>query len=183
MSPMLDKTLRLTLICGVAALLLGVVNSITEPQIEIRREQRIQEALSALLESGNIGPAQETTIEDVPLYYNVSDQGTESAYILSLVGKGYGGEMKILAAYDLNGTLLNAQLMDNAETPGLGKNAEKPSYMEKFIGSGSDQPIPVRKDQLGEAADEITGATITFSGVSNALARGSEFIKNEEWNK
>jgi electron transport complex protein RnfG len=71
--------------------------------------------------------------------------------------------------------------MDNSETPGLGKKAENPAYMEKYLGTGaSDNPVPVRKSMLKpDEADAITGATITFLGVSKALAEGAVYAAAE----
>jgi electron transport complex protein RnfG len=102
--------------------------------------------------------------------------------ILELIGDGYGGDMKILARYGPEGVIQAVTLMDNLETPGLGKKAETPEYMEKFIGTGGrDKPVPVRKNMLvpGEA-DAITGSTITFLGVSQALAEGARYILEGE---
>ncbi len=70
--------------------------------------------------------------------------------------------------------------MDNQETPGLGKEAENPEYMKKYIGTGEDSPVPVRKSQLSqEDADAITGASITFMGIGKALASASDYAKKE----
>jgi electron transport complex protein RnfG len=50
--------------------------------------------------------------------------------------------------------------------------------MNKFKGTGADKPVPVKKTMLESAdADAVTGATITFTGVSKALEYGSEFAK------
>ena len=99
--------------------------------------------------------------------------------LLELEGSGYGGEMNILARYDWDGTVRAVRLMDNSETPGLGKKAENPAYMEKFIGTGSQEnPVPVRKDMLASGeADAVTGATITFLGISKALSEGAEYVQ------
>jgi electron transport complex protein RnfG len=85
----------------------------------------------------------------------------------------------VLARVDGNGTIRAVRLMDNSETPGLGKKAENPDYMNKFIGTGGpDHPVPVRKSSLSAAeADAVTGATITFLGVSRALAEGARYIR------
>ena len=61
--------------------------------------------------------------------------------------------------------------------PGLGKKAEKKEYMNKFRGSGADTPVPVTKDMVLDSPDSITGATITFTGVANALKEGSDYVK------
>jgi electron transport complex protein RnfG len=75
--------------------------------------------------------------------------------------------------------VIDARLLANAETPGLGKKAESPSYMEKFQDTGSEQSVPVKKDELEKAdADSISGATVTFSGIAKTIAYGSDFVKS-----
>jgi electron transport complex protein RnfG len=109
--------------------------------------------------------------------YPVIKEGQSTGMLLELEGSGYSGEMKILARYEEDGTIRAVRLMDNTETPGLGKKAENPAYMEKFLGTGSAAtPVPVRKDMLQTGdADAVTGATITFLGISKALAEGAEY--------
>ena len=112
--------------------------------------------------------------------------------------------MKLLAAYDSKGTILDVRLLDNDETPGLGKKAEASGYMDKFRGTGgSGRPVPVTKEMLlgeksqgegsgkltfggwflgeveGDTTDSVSGATITFVGISKALDQGSRFIQEE----
>ena len=115
--------------------------------------------------------------------------------------------MKILGAYRPDGAVFSARLLDNAETPGLGKKAESPVYMNKFkgTGAGDDKPVPTSKEMLktdqgaakqemkqaltfrtwflggdaGGGTDAISGATITFLGVSKALAEGSRYVRTE----
>jgi electron transport complex protein RnfG len=101
--------------------------------------------------------------------------------VLELEGSGYGGEMRILARYDGEGAIRAVKLMDNTETPGLGKKAETPTYMDKFIGTGApEEPVPVRKDMLASSeADAVTGATITFLGISQALAEGAQYAAEQ----
>jgi electron transport complex protein RnfG len=100
-----------------------------------------------------------------------------------MLGNGYGGEMAILAGYTEEGEIFAVQMMENSETPGLGKEAEKAEYMQKYIGTGTEKPVPVRKDMLSqEEADAVTGATITFIGVAKALVEGSDFVDKLEGN-
>jgi electron transport complex protein RnfG len=88
--------------------------------------------------------------------------------------------MTMLAGYTIEGEVIGVQLLDNAETPGLGKKAEEPGYMDKFIGTGADSSIPTRKSDLAPAqADAVSGSTITFSGIANALVDGSQFAEQQ----
>jgi len=201
---------KLCLICAAAALCLGLLNEVTEPQILARKAQEEEDALAWLIPDGRPGDKVAVAGDAaVRAYYPVSVAGSSDRYILDLLGVGYGGDMKILAAYEPDGTLLGAALLDNQETPGLGKRAETPAYMDMFVGSGSaDAPVPVSKEMLqggGGAAggpgsagaqrrgrfrffpqgaaeggtDAVSGATVTFLGVSRALAAGAEYVRCE----
>lgn len=171
---------KLALICAVAAIVLALVASITQPKIAEIQEQRLKQALEAVAGEYEIGDRK--TVEHNPAvlaYYPMKEGAETVGYVLRLMGQGYGGEMVILAGYHKSGKIFSAKLTQNAETPGLGKVAEKSVYMEKFIGTGSEKPVPTRKDQLPpEQAEAITGATITFRGIGDALARGSEFVES-----
>ncbi len=178
---------RLAVICAVAAAVLGIMNAITEPRIEHIKEVRLEQALEKVSKGMNIG--ERTPVPDhkvVSAYYPLyegTDEGAPNGYICRLIGGGYGGEMVILAGVETNGEVFSVQLMENQETPGLGKEAEKQSYMEKYIGTGGEEPIPVRKDMLPqEQADTVTGATITFIGIAKALVEGSNFVEELEGN-
>ena len=105
----------------------------------------------------------------------------DKGWILELTGIGYGGEMTIMAAYDNDGIVKIARLLNNSETVGFGKKAEAANYMEIFIGKGGIIPVPTTKNQLGKHADVVSGATITFLGISRAITHGSEMVK--EWEK
>ena len=178
MKHFLGISLKLGLICAVAALFLGLVNAVTAPRIEKIREERLLKALADVAGGGRIGEYREVTDHQVVEgSYDLSLNGNK-AYILRLLGTGYGGDMLILASFDIRGKILASKLMENSETPGLGKEAEKPEYMEIFQGRGDREDIPLRKNQLpSAAADGISGATVTFSGIAAALDAGSDFIK------
>ncbi len=170
---------KLFLICAVSAVALGAINSVTEPLIAQRKILELKNALKELTPDAVAGEAQ--VLADDPVVrtrYPVSEGGDTVGAILELTGSGYGGDMKILARFDIDGTVRAVKLMDNLETPGLGKKAEKPAYMEKFLGTGGARPVPVKKNMLQDA-DSVTGATITFLGIAKALDRGARYIREE----
>ncbi|MBN1837406.1 MAG: FMN-binding protein [Spirochaetales bacterium] len=172
--------LKLFAICAVAALALGAVNAITEPRIAEYKVETLRAALAELTPGSETGEPEEVPGNPVVVTrYPVLTDGQEAGALLELVGTGYGGDMKILARYDASGEIRAVKLMEDEETPGLGKKAENPAYMQKFIGTGTaDKPVPVRKEMLpADEADAITGATMTFLGVSKALAEGAEFVR------
>ena len=111
----------------------------------------------------------------IPLY----DNGSVAGYIEEIVTSGYGGEMTVIASYSADGTVLEAQMMANSETPGLGKKAEESWYMDMFRGLGGESPLPLSKSDLPtDQAAAVSGASITFGGVSSAIHEGSEYVKS-----
>ena len=100
------------------------------------------------------------------------------SYIVELSTSGYGGAMTVVASYKSDGTLMEAKLTSNSETPGLGKKAEEGWYMDMFKGLGGSSPLPASKSDLSaEDNAAVSGASVTFGGVSSALISGSEFVK------
>ncbi len=170
---------RLALICAVAALALGFVNNITEPRIALYKQAMLEEALAAVVPAGKAGEGVDVSGDPVvKVRYPITQGDSVTGYVLKLVGVGYGGDLVIIASFAVDGSIIAVRLMDNAETPGLGKNAENEGYMDKFVGTGADRPVPVKKNQLTQAdSDAVTGASVTFSGVGKALEAGSEYVK------
>ncbi len=169
---------KLAIICGIAAIVLGFVNAVTEPVIIENQKEELRGAIEAV--AGATPVEEKTNVSGkagIEYYYQMG--GPEGGSIVKLVGTGYGGDMHILAGYYPNGEIFSVVLMENQETPGLGKKAESPEYMKKFIGTGGEEPVPVLKGQLSQAeADAITGATITFVGIAQALQKGAEFVQD-----
>jgi electron transport complex protein RnfG len=201
----------------VAALSLGIINQFTSGVIKTRIENDKKAVIKTLVTEGSIGSMVDVREQVVQAYYPVEKYGQIIAYILELHGTGYGGDIKILAAYSPNGKILAAQLTEHNETPGLGDKAKEPVYMHKFVGTGAGEPVPVSKEMLAKRAkasasaasaasaarpsfgrpqynsltewlfgkvaateaqtDSVSGATITFLGVSRALEAGAYYVK------
>lgn len=177
MKEMMDKSLRLGLIGAIAALLLAVMNNFTEPVIAERKAAELEAALTVLAAGGSPGAGEMSPAEGVRQRWPIEP---EEGWILELNAVGYGGPMTVVASYENDGAILVARLMDNAETVGFGKKAEADDYMDIFIGSGgAARPVPANKAALGENVDVVSGATVTFSGITAALAHGSDLVK--EW--
>ncbi len=173
---------RLAIICTVAAIVLALVNAVTAPIIVRNRERELAEALSRIAEHRRVGEA--IPIDDhraVRAIFPVFENDELYGYVVRVIGVGYGGDMAVLVGARLDGYVFAATLMENLETPGLGKKAEAPGYMDKFVGTGADRPVPTRKDQLDASdADAVSGATMTFVGVARAIETASDFVRKME---
>lgn len=169
-------------ICAVCASLCAFVNSVTAPKIAANQAAANLEAAKAV--SGGMMPGDSVAVElpDYPAIRAVAplykDNGEVGGYELELEGSGYGGSLTVISAYYLDGSLIGAKLTNNSETAGLGKKAENDWYMDMFKGKGADSAIPTSKNDLSESeAAAISGATITFTGVSSVIKQGSDYVK------
>ncbi len=180
MKKMVSIGITLALIASVAAATLAIVNAITAPRIALYEEQVINEALQTVAGPYRVGEQIESVDEQIiDIYRLVGSDGTFAGYVVQLLGVGYGGEMTMMVSYLQDGEVLDARLLANSETPGLGKKAENATYMEKFIKTGAALKVPQSKGELSkEASDSISGATVTFSGVAKTIAYGSDFVKS-----
>ena len=178
MTRYLKTGLILFAICAVCTALCALVNEVTAPAIAINMESERLDALDAVshgYEIGDQGEGSGSINYVIPLYEN----GKVAGYIAEILTSGYGGEMTVIASYSTDGTVLEAQMMANSETPGLGKKAEESWYMDMFRGHGGDDPVPLSKSDLpAEEAAAVSGASITFAGVSAAIHEGSEYVKS-----
>ncbi len=171
----------LFLICAVCATLCAWVNSFTAPVIAENIAKANREALEKVGGGYEIGDTtavddNENVKEETPLL----SLGKTAGYVLQLSGKGYGGEFTIIASYDTKGALIKAQMTEDSETAGLGKNAENEWYMDLFTGMGDTVSFPSGKNDLNETDKAlISGASFTFRAVSATLRSGSEYVKEK----
>ncbi|OHD27469.1 MAG: hypothetical protein A2086_03475 [Spirochaetes bacterium GWD1_27_9] len=176
---------KLTLICFVAVVLLTLINFVTAKKIKQNQTIVEENANKLLIPEGNKFVKKPFTGYDPDTtgfyYYEVKKGSTLIGYIVSVIGKGYGGAMKVMVAFDLNLKILNMKLLSNAETPGIGKKAEKQEYMAKFINTNTkEKPFPYNKSMLSQSdKDSITGATITFNGVTGAGRMAIDLLKKQ----
>lgn len=186
MNKNLEIALKLTVICFVSVVLLTGINLLTYKKIaenEIKAEEAANKEIFSEGEKFNKENFLKTQVDNNKIYYfKVLDQGGNLlGYNVSSIGSGYGGEMKVMIAFDKNLKILNMKLLKNNETPGLGKKAEAPEYMEKFKDSNSvDYPFPAKKNLLkAEFQDSVTGATITFNGIAQAADYAIKLLEKE----
>lgn len=181
MKKYIKTAIVLALICAVAAVLLAVVNSVTEPYIAAYESEKVTKALEEVSSGFDIG--EKALVENgyVSSMYTLLSNGKVVGYILELATRGYAGDISLLAGYGLDGSVTEVKIVSDSETPGVGKKAHNEGYMDKFIGKGSstDNPIPTTKGMLSEADSlVVSGATMTFTGISTALKAGSDYVKS-----
>ncbi len=174
MKDLLNLSLRLALICAVAALALAKVNDLTAGPIaeaELRAELEAVEAVLppyAELRADTLG----TDDGDALYYVGLTDGEPVGVAFGSISNKGYSGEVAILVGVDAAGKVNGVRVLRHAETPGLGANYTDVALLDAFYkGYGlDDRDWRVKKD--GGDVDAVTGATVTGRAIAGAVDQG-----------
>lgn len=158
----------LFIISAVMAALLGGTNLLTKNKIAELSLKNELEAVSRVIDG-------EKTVQTVNLngkeytYYKSVENGELQGYAFKTSANGYGGSVSVITGFNTDGTITAVEITDvSGETPGLGQNAQKPSFYEQFAGKSGTLNV-VKNNPSSDKIKAVTGATITSTAVVNAV--------------
>ena len=175
-----NMLLSLTGICLVAGAILAGVNEFTAGPIAVAKAAALEEAIKAVAPEFDNKPTEEAYMavtadgDSLKIYPAKKGGETVGGAVESNTSKGFGGVVKVIVGFDLQGTILNYSVLEHAETPGLGAKMHEWFRMEKGQQSILGRTMPdgglkVSKD--GGDVDAITAATISSRAFLNAVNR------------
>lgn len=158
----------------VASAAVGVVNMITEEPIAEAKAKATVEALSNVLPDFEQTAKSDLTIDELPVaVYTATASGEIVGYAVETVTKaGFGGTVKLMVGFLPSGEVNNVNVLEQAETPGLGTKMcdEGNPLLASFRGKNpADMKMAVKKD--GGDVDALTAATISSRAYVDAMAR------------
>lgn len=181
---MLLSATLLGLFASAGTLMLAVTFDATSPRIEENRRLSVLKKLHEL-----VSPQQHDNdlfndvikVSDAMLgsstpqtVYRARLQGAPVAAIFTVIAPdGYSGNIEMLVAVNIDGSLAGVRVVSHRETPGLGDGIElrKSDWILGFSGRSLHSPESaqwaVKKD--GGEFDQFTGATITPRAVVKAV--------------
>lgn len=164
--------ISLFLICAIAAGLLAAVNSVTAPKISANSAETENEARKAVLPGST--DFEEKKLDDGTVYF-VGSSGTEqTGYVFTVSSSGYGGEIKLTVGVDNDGAVTGLTILSINETPGLGMNAKKDSFISQFIGKSGKLSVVKNQTPGDSEILAITSATVTSKAVTTAVNNALE---------
>ena len=166
----------------------------TKPAIENNKQQKLMATLNQVISEDDYDNTLYldcTQIKEDYLnhanatkVYRAKKGNTPVAVVLqSTAPDGYSGNIEILSAIYIDGTIAGVRVIEHKETPGLGDKVEirRSDWITSFDGkrptSIKDTSWAVKKD--GGQFDAFTGATITPRAVINAVKRASLYTQNQ----
>ena len=156
-------------ICVVVALLLGVVNAVTEPIITQMQAEKTAKAMAQVLQADSYDEV-DVQMDNVTALYRAMSGGQQIGYVVEVTSSGFGGVMSMVVGVDMNGTVTGVSVTDNAETKNIGtKVVGDQSVLDRFVGMSGTITVNTGANRF----DGITGATVTSkavtAGVNTAL--------------
>lgn len=165
----------------VASAGVGVVNRITEEPIAKAKEAATIAALNEVLPAFDETTTEALTIDELPITVYTATKGDEVAgyAVETMTKKGFGGNVRLMVGFTPAGEVINVNVLEQSETPGLGtKMADEGNpLITSFKGKNpADMNMAVKKD--GGDVDALTAATISSRAYVDAVNRAWEAYKN-----
>jgi len=165
----------------VASAGVGVVNMITAEPIAAAKEAATVAALNEVLPAFDETTNAELTIDELPItVYTATKEGVVSGYAVQTMTKqGFGGTIRMMVGFTPDGEVVNVNVLEQSETPGLGtKMADEGNpLITSFKGkTPADMKLAVKKD--GGDVDALTAATISSRAYVDAMNRAWTAYKN-----
>ena len=165
----------LTVICLVCSALLGGAYAITKDAIAQADVNKQNEAIARVVPEFDNVPSDD--MFKVPLdgdslivYPAKKGDGIVGYAVETSTSKGFGGAIKMMVGFDVDGNIVNTSVISHAETPGLGSKMTEPKFADQFCGKNpATFKLQVKKN--GGNVDAITASTITSVAFCDAVEK------------
>lgn len=181
----MDKIIKpgiiLCIICICASAILGFAYNTTLEPIAIQTQKTKDKAMKEVLPDADTFTVLESVSDEfmVTEVYEAKKGDEVVGYaIFGYTMEGYSGEIDMLTGVDIEGNVTGISIITASETPGLGDNAKKPEFKQKFVGKTGT--LEVVKNTSSPADNEIvamTSATITSRAVTGAVNNALAFYQ------
>ena len=167
----------ITLISSAAV---GGVYMITKEPIEQAKVAAVNDALNQVLPEYEATTSQTIEVNSLPIVAHTATVADKAVgYAVESISKnGFGGTVRLMVGFDTAGKIININVLEQKETPGLGTkmtdegNVLLASFKDK---NASEINMTVKKD--GGDVDALTAATISSRAYTEAVAVAYEAFK------
>ena len=152
----------------------GAVNMITADAIAEANAAATKQAVSNVLPAFENTEVSEQTIDDMPIkVYTATNSGEKVGYAVeSMTKSGFGGVIRLMVGFAPDGQILNVNVLQQAETPGLGtKMADEGNVLLGSIKDKKAWEIEFKVKKDGGELDALTAATISSRAYYDAVQR------------
>ncbi|MBQ9962154.1 MAG: RnfABCDGE type electron transport complex subunit G [Alistipes sp.] len=158
----------------------GGVYMLTEEPIAQAKVAAVNDALKQVLPEYEATTSQDIEVNALPVKVHTATVADKAVgYAVESTSKnGFGGAVRLMVGFDAEGTILNINVLEQKETPGLGTKMtdEGNALLASLKGKDAAQvKMTVKKD--GGDIDALTAATISSRAYAEAVAIAYEAYK------
>ena len=158
----------------------GGVYMLTEEPIAQAKVAAVNNALKQVLPEYEATTSQDIEVNALPVKVHTATVADKAVgYAVESTSKnGFGGAVRLMVGFDAEGTILNINVLEQKETPGLGTKMtdEGNALLASLKGKDAAQvKMTVKKD--GGDIDALTAATISSRAYAEAVAIAYEAYK------
>lgn len=158
----------------------GGVYMLTEEPIAQAKVAAVNDALKQVLPEYEATTSQDIEVNTLPIKVHtatVADKAVGYA-VESNSKNGFGGEVRLMVGFDTEGTILNINVLEQKETPGLGtKMADEGNVLLASLKDKNAAQINMTVKKDGGDIDALTAATISSRAYAEAVAVAYEAFK------
>ncbi len=176
----MKPALKLFIICLISAFLLAGTNYLTEQKIaENLKNQELESRKVVFASAFEFNGEGSVTVNGNIVNYCIAynETGEKIGYVFTCENKGYGGSVSVMTGIDINGNVVRSVVLSmDDETPGLGQNAGKEEFLNKFKNK-TGPFLWVKANGTGNEVTGVTSATFTSKAVINCVNDSVEAYK------
>ncbi len=167
-----EIAMNLFVACMVSGVILAATYYFTAPIAIEKAEELKKDAMTSLVKDADAF----IPVLGKKEWFEAQKDGHTIAFVVPSESKGFGGEIDMLVAVDLNGKIINYDILKHNETPGLGDGANKPVFKTHVSGKDHEH-LEVTKDaKETELIQAMTGATISSKAVIKGIREADEAV-------
>lgn len=139
LDPKINLALTLAIISSISALLLTLVNDLTEPVIEANRNEATLELYSELFPDMTDYKEAKSSSKDIDGLIEVEKDGEQIGTICSASGRNGYGTITALFGFDAENNIVGVQYSNFNQTPGFGDKVKDQNYVkDQYVGDNAD---------------------------------------------
>lgn len=168
--------MNLTVTCLVSGTIIAGTYFITAPvAVKTAAKIKTDSMKSLVMDAQKFNP-----VKNKKEWFTAEKNGKIIAYVVPAESKGYGGAIKMLVSVTPQGKIINFDILESKETPGLGDNASKEPFKGQFKDKEAKDLEVVKDATKVDNIQAMTGATISSKavtkGIKEAVEQVSQFV-------
>lgn len=170
--------ISLSLICIVSATILAGVYELTTEPIVRAKKNKLENAIRSVIPDFDNNPTEEikkvtfAANDTAIIYYAKKNGELVGMAVETQTMKGFSGMIRILTGLTPNGKIINYEVLEHSETPGLGDKMDpwfKTSKNNQNVIGENLSHRTLKLSKQGGSVDAITAATITSAAFLDAI--------------